>query len=163
MRPVLLCEDNELKRLFSRLSDVFSRLRRFFAVFDNERILAEDTMTSVCARQTLGIVVIIDLLHSAHTVMGKCQNWTDQWINCGDFGEKCSSGKEGVDGDRATLATCFLWHPLMAVPVYVGYHLASHFCLQLRHTIGIQNPTTLPTTGSLDTSSGLDLASARPV
>ena len=47
-------------------------------------------------------------------------------------------------GDRATLATCFLWHPLMAVLVYVGYHLASHFCLQLRHT-GIQDPATLPT------------------
>ena len=33
--------------------------------------------------------------------MGKCQNWTDQWINCGDFGEKCSSGKEGVDGGQS--------------------------------------------------------------
>ena len=46
--------------------------------------------------------------------------------------------------DRTTLATCFLWHSLMGVLVYVGYHLASHFCLQLRHT-GIQNPAPLPT------------------
>ena len=100
-------------------------------------------MTGVCARQTLGIVVIIDLHHgTAHTVMGKCQNWTDQRHSGSTVGQKCSSrGK----GDRAELATCFLWQPLMGVLVYVGIgHLASHFCLQLRNT-GIQNPATLPT------------------
>lgn len=63
---------------FSRVSEFFSPSPTFSTVSDNELVLAEDAVTSVCVRQTLGIVVIIDLLHSAHTVMGKCQNWTDQ-------------------------------------------------------------------------------------
>ena len=64
----LLREDNELEGLFSRLR-LFSPSLTMSGCWQK---------TSVCARQTLGIVVIIDLLHSAHTVMGKCRNWTDQ-------------------------------------------------------------------------------------
>ena len=127
----LLHEDNELEGLFSRLR-LFSPSLTMSGCWQK---------TSVCARQTLGIVVIIDLLHSAHTVMGKCRNWTDQrhpGSTVGTVEISAAAGKEGgwlggwVGDDTATtLATCFLWHPLMGVPVYVGYHLASHFCLQL--------------------------------
>ena len=117
-----------------------------------------------------GIVVIIDLLHSDHTVMGKCQNWSDQrhrGSTVGTFDRSAAAGNEeggeggggGMDGGRHSQA-----RDVFSLALSDGTP-----CLRRLPPCQSFLFTTLTHWDSescqlaLDTSSGLDLASTRPV